>query len=247
LRFPSAKLRLKLPKGKASLPDLSLLGIGLYSLPEASRISRVPVPVLRRWLWGYRYAAQGKSHRVQPLWSPQLSAIDEVRALTFRDLIEIQFVARFRQEGLSLQSIRRTIGLATQLLEKSYPLSSVEFKTDGKSILAQVVEPGEQARVFDLATGQYLFDFVLEHLYDALEYSEFDELVRWWPLGKGRRVLVDPKRSFGRPIVPEGVPTAILAGSHAAEGSVAAVARWFEVSPESVEDALEYERSYAAA
>jgi uncharacterized protein (DUF433 family) len=184
---------------------------------------------------------------VPPLWAPQLPAIDDARALTFRDLIEVQFVDRFRQEGLSLQSVRKTIGLAAELLTTSYPLSSVEFKTDGKSILAQVVEPGEQARVFDLTTGQYLFDFVLEHLYDALEYSALDELVRWWPLGKDRRVLIDPKRSFGRPIVLEGVPTAILAGSYEAEGSVVAVARWFEVAEESVEDALQYERTHAAA
>src|SRR5882724_271553 len=229
------------------MPDLSLLGLGLYSIPEASRISHVSPESIRRWLWGYRYAAKGKLRRAEPLWKPRLPKIDDARALTFRDLIEIQFVHRFRQEGLSLQSIRRAIGLATKLLEESHPLSSIKFKTDGRSILAQVVEPEEQACVFDVTTGQYLFDFVLEYLYDALEYSALDELVRWWPLGKERRVLVDPKRSFGRPIVKEGVPTAILAGSHKAEGSVSAVARWFEVAEESVEDALEYERSLRAA
>jgi uncharacterized protein (DUF433 family) len=90
-------------------------------------------------------------------------------------------------------------------------------------------------------------EFVLDYLYDALEYSEFDDLVRWWPLGKERRVLVDPRRSFGHPIVQEGVPTAILARSYRAEGSAAAVARWFEVTEESVADALDFERSRAAA
>jgi len=231
------------------MPDTNnLLGLGLYSLGEASKIASVPASRIRRWLWGYSYKVAGRPHQYEPLWTPQLPEIEGSRALTFRDLIELQFVHRFRQVGISLQSIRKTIDLATELLVETYPLSSIKFKTDGRRILAQVVEdPDERGYIFDLETGQYLFEFVLEYLYDALEYSKLDELVRWWPLGKTRNVLVDPRRSFGRPIVKEGVPTAILAGSFKAEGSVEAVAKWFEVSAESVRDALEFERSRAAA
>ena len=216
----------------------NLFGVGLYSVPEAARISRVPAEHIHRWLWG---------RKSEPLWTPELPALDHTHALSFRDLVEVQFVHRFRQQGLSLQSIRKMIGVAAKLLEESYPLSSVKFKTDGRTILAQVVEAEEQGYVFDLATGQYLLEFVLDYLYDALEYSELDDLVRWWPLGKDRRVVIDPRRSFGRPIVEEGVPTDILAGSYKAEGSVIAVARWFEVREESVQDALDFERSRMAA
>ena len=230
------------------MADLDLLGVGLYSIREAARISRVPAEHIRRWLWGSRSVAGGEIRESSvPLWTPELPALDHARALSFRDLVEVQFVHRFRQEGLSLQSIRKTIGVAAKLLQESYPLSSVKFKTDGKTILAQVIEPGERGYVFDLATGQYLLEFILDYLYDALEYSEFDDLVRWWPLGKDRRVVIDPRRSFGRPIIEEGVPTAILAGSFKAEGSVVAVARWFEIPERSVEDALDFEHSRAAA
>ena len=230
------------------MADLSLLGLGIYSIPEAARISHVPASYIKRWLWGYKYLVKGQVHRAGPLWTPQLPEIDDARALTFKDLIEIQFVYRFRQQGISLQTIRKTIGLATELLDRTFPLSSVRFKTDGKKVFAQVIEDtAERGYVFDLRTGQYLLDYVLDYLYDALEYSELDELVRWWPLGKDRRVMVDPKRSFGRPIVLEGVQTYILVSSFRAEGDVKAVADWFEVSELSVSDALEFERSLKAA
>lgn len=234
------------------MADQSLLGIGIYSVREAARISHVPASYIRRWLWGYPYVVQGQVHRAGPLWAPQLADIDDARALTFKDLIEIQFVYRFRQRGISLQTIRKTIGLAIELLDTAFPLSSVRFKTDGRRVFAEVIEDqAERGHVFDLRTGQYLLDYVLAYLYDALEYSEFDELVRWWPLGKERRVIVDPKRSFGRPIVLEGVPTNILASSvHAeggGEGDVKSVADWFEISESSVSDALEFERSLKAA
>ncbi len=235
-----------MPDG-GSKADLRLLGVGIYSIPEAARLSKVPPDYIRRWLWGYRYTFAGRRFEKPPLWDPELPTIGNARAVSFRDLIEVQFVHRFRQEGLSLQSIRTTIGKATELLAESYPLSSVKFKTDGKHILAEVLEdPSERSYIFDLHTNQYLLQFVLDYLYDALEYTNFDQLIRWWPLGKNRRVVVDPRKSFGRPVVVENVPTAILAGSFKAEGSVAAVAHWFEVAEESVVDALEFERSRAA-
>lgn len=135
---------------------LNLLGVGIYSLKEAARISRVPEPYIRRWLWGYKYVVKGEVHHADPLWKPQLPTLDDGKAITFRDLIEIQFVHRFRREGLSLQSIRRTIGRATRILEESYPLSSVKFKTDGKNILAEVLEdPGEKRLIFNLEIRRF--------------------------------------------------------------------------------------------
>jgi len=84
------------------------------------------------------------------------------------------------------------------------------------------------------------------YLYIGLEFQA-DQLVRWWPLGMRRRVVIDPRRAFGQPIVAkEGVPTAILAGAVQLEQSVAEVADWYEVDPRSVRDAVEFEEKLAA-
>jgi uncharacterized protein (DUF433 family) len=228
--------------------DRNLLGVGIYTIPEAVRLTGVSGVSIRRWLWGYQNkSAQGGFSRHEPLWASQIPTIDDARALGFRDLIELKLVAHFRERGISLQSIRRTIQRATELLSQSYPLSSVRFKTKGGSIFAEVLEEHERKLVFDLYTGQLLLSFMWDQLYDALEYSEFDELTRWFPLGKDRRVVVDPKRSFGRPICLEGVPTAILASALRAERTVEDVAYWYKVDPDSVRDSDEYERAQRAA
>ena len=229
--------------------DRELLGVGIYTIPEAVRLTGVPGVSIRRWLWGYQSKRPGQNDlaRHDPLWMSQIPVIDDTRALGFRDLIEIKFVAHFRDRGISLQSIRRTIGRATELLNQSYPLSSVRFKSRGGSIFAEVLEEHERKLVFDLYTGQLLLSFMWDQLYDALEYSEFDELARWYPLGRRRRVVVDPKRSFGRPISLEGVPTAILASALQAEKTAESVAYWYKVDPKSVLDADEYERTQRAA
>jgi uncharacterized protein (DUF433 family) len=59
--------------------------------------------------------------------------------------------------------------------------------------------------------------------------------------------VVDPARNLGQPSVTHsGVPTRVLAQSAAANGSAERVALWFEVSPEEVRDAVEFEQSLAA-
>lgn len=229
--------------------DRSLLGVGIYSVAEASRLTKVPATAIRHWLWGHRYAAKGRVREAPPLWRPELPEIESSKVLGFRDLIELQFIRTFRELGVSLQTIRKALAYAMRELEASYPFSSLRFKSDGKNILAEVVEdPEDRRKIFDVITGQYLLEIVFDRLYEGLEYSKVEGLVRWWPLGKDRQVILDPKRDFGQPITAkEGVPTSILAQACSSQGSVIAVAKWFEVDPAAVEDALEFERYLSAA
>jgi uncharacterized protein (DUF433 family) len=61
-----------------------------------------------------------------------------------------------------------------------------------------------------------------------------------------RSVLVDPGRSFGRPIVSRGVPTEVLADAAKLEGSIDAVAALYEVPKAEVRSALIFEQRLAA-
>lgn len=216
---------------------------GIYTIPEAARLARIPQDAIRRWLWG------DKAHDAPPLWTPQWGEEDGRKALGFRDLMEIRFVHAFRQRGVSLQLIRRALAKARDEFGYDWPFSSLKFRTDGRRIFAEVVESeaeDERAKVFDVVSGQYLLAYVIELLSGPLDY-EADLVARWWPLGKQRTVVVDPRRSFGRPVVAEwGVPTEILARAARAQG-VGHAARWFEVPTQAVEDALEMEQQLEAA
>ena len=90
-------------------------------------------------------------------------------------------------------------------------------------------------------TDQYEVGRLIDRfLVYGLEFKA-DDVLRWYPLGRRKRVIVDPARFFGAPISPEGVPTRVLAQTFAAEDSVSAVARWYDVSPASVRHAVEFE------
>jgi len=44
--------------------------LGLYALPEAARLARVPRTTLANWVRGYRYPAGGRLVRAKPVIAP---------------------------------------------------------------------------------------------------------------------------------------------------------------------------------
>ncbi len=223
--------------------------MGVYSVSEAARLTGVSSSRIRRWLRGYSFSSGGSAKTSAPLWQRQLAYEDSL-ILSFRDLLEVRFIDAFRRHGVSWKSIRVAAECASEIVHDSYPFSTRRFKTDGRSIFAEILQETGDESLLDLVKSQYEFKSIVEpFLFEGLEFSALGiEPVRWWPLGRDRRVVVDPERAFGQPIVdPESVPTSVLARAFRAEGSVQAVACWYMVDSKSVEDALEFEGQRAKA
>jgi hypothetical protein len=55
----------------------SLVGVGLYSVPEACQLTGVPSAAVRRWLFGYQSRRQGETITHPALWDGQLVGADE--------------------------------------------------------------------------------------------------------------------------------------------------------------------------
>lgn len=230
-----------------TLQEPSFLGVGLYTVPEAARLTRVSPNRIRRWLRGYSFTvADGTQHLSPPVWQRELTG-DEL-ALTFRDLIEVRFVHAFREAGLSWRVIRQSADRAADLFQTTHPFATRRFyRTDGRRIFAETLSESGEEELLDLFENQYTFRLIIEPYLFGLQFVEND-LLRWWPLGVNRRVVIDPQRSFGEPITPkESVPTRVIMGGVRAEGSHEKVARWFGIPLRSVRDAVEFETGLAAA
>jgi uncharacterized protein (DUF433 family)/DNA-binding transcriptional MerR regulator len=218
------------------------LGIGIYTAAQAARLTGIPAQSLRRWARGYRYPYRGAVRAQQPLIRAQLPDLDDAFALGFLDLMEARFIHAFRKHGVSLHAIRLAADEARQVLRTSHPFSRHAFKTDGRTIFAEIADDARDPTLLDLVRRQYAFRRVLApYLYEGLEFDA-DEPARWRPMPGNRRVVIDPDRQFGQPIVErDGVPTEVLAASFQAEQSLDRVARWFEVEKNSVRAAVEFE------
>lgn len=239
-------------------PPLSnVLGRGVYGVSESVRLlnfqrdedaraSAITRKTLTRWLRGYRFEANGRTGWSPPLWTPDYANDDDQVELSFRDLIELRFVRAFRELGLSLPAVRECFARAVEAVHDPRPFSTSRFRTDGKTIFLEVTSRVREAELIDLRRRQGVFrSFVAPSLKD-LEFDA-DIVARWFPLGTNRRVVVDPARSFGRPISAEsGVPTEVLATAVEVEGSPERAAAVYEVPLAEVRAALVFQARLAA-
>jgi uncharacterized protein (DUF433 family) len=237
-------------KGESAIaPAPHWLGFGIYTVPEAARLTRIPSARVRRWIRGYEYKTGEERRDSPPVFRRGFPQLGNALALSFRDLIEVRFVEAFRSQGVAWGTIRAAHYQARRLLYSDHPFATGRFLTDGYSIFASLPRDDAHATdddVLNVITKQYAFQKVLGPYLKGLQF-ENDLVTLWWPLESSRRVVIDPERSFGQPIVSRAsVPTAVIAAAYRAEGSYAKVSRWYEVDELSVRDAVKYEARLAA-
>ena len=205
---------------------LNNVGRGVYTLAEASLLTAVNRHRISRWTRGYTFTHDG-TRQTMPAIIGREPDSPESPILTFADLIEIRFLDAFRHNGVSTKALRIAVQRAKELLGRHHPFSTQIFKSDGRTILAEITKETGDKVFLDIVNDQYVFEKVIaSYLYSGLDFNELREPARWWPMGKNRAVVIDPRRSFGAPIVAKaGIPTKILKGAVDAEKSVEFVAK----------------------
>jgi uncharacterized protein (DUF433 family) len=227
-------------------PEPNLLNTGLYTVPEASRLTRISTGKIRRWIKGYDFRTSGSIRHSDAVWQGEIKPLDNKISLSFRDLLELRFVDAFIRAGVSWRTMRRAHTKAQDELQTTHPFCSNRVATDGKNILMRQAKEDSDEALINLLTDQKEFPRIVETFLKELEFSGND--IIWWPLGRKRQIVLDPKRNFGQPtLTKSGVPAATLARSAKANSSQETVARWYEVHPDEVRDAVEFEESLAKA
>jgi uncharacterized protein (DUF433 family) len=225
----------------------NFLSTGIYSVPDAARLSRVSTWRIRRWLRGYRFRSNKKQYHSAPLWHGQLEPIEHSLALGFLDLIEIRFVDAFLKAGVSWAVLRQAHERGAALFNSTHPFCTNRFVTDGRDIFAELHRETGESSLLEIARSQHVFAQITRPFLKELEFTEGDVLLRWRPQTTKGLVVLDPTRNFGRPIVVNhGVPTEVLASATKACGSIDEVAHWYDVADAEIEDAVEFEQKLAA-
>ncbi len=217
------------------MESIESLGIGLYSMVEAARLLNTPRRTLSRWVEGYVQVIQSGTREYAPLIER-----DDESALTFGDLVELMYVRGFRDAGVGLDEIRNTAAKFRLEWDVQYPLATKRFATDGRALL--INQGGDWKHAL---TGQQ------QAFFDELgrQLIHLDNVVsEWRPLGTDHLVLLNPDRSFGKPIeVNSGAHTYILAQAALGEKDLEKVAWWYGTTVAGINDSAEFEGKYKAA
>jgi uncharacterized protein (DUF433 family) len=225
---------------------IDIFGKGAYTVADAMRLSGVSAGKIRRWLAGRYRTYRGEQVYDAPLWTSSLPLFDDALYLSFRDLIELRMVDRFRQQRISMPYLRKVVAAAQDLIGDSHPFSTSRFKTDGRRLYLEMLSLTEEPKLVEILSGQHAFHSIISV---GLKDIEFEDGIAsaWRPeAGKGE-IVIDPQRSFGKPILARyGVPTETIYAHARAGRSLRQLKGDFEVDERALRAALAFEGQLAA-
>jgi uncharacterized protein (DUF433 family) len=163
-------------------------------------------------------------------------------------LIEILFIYSFEKYGLSLQNIRKAADRATKLLDTAHPFATKSFFTDGKTILIKIAQEDNIPDLLDLLKKQYQMEPIInQFLLESLDFNKYDLAEKWWPLGKESRIVVDPERNFGKPIINDkNIRIDTIYDLYHRNKNITEIAEWYEIDERAINEAIQfYERDIA--
>jgi uncharacterized protein (DUF433 family) len=200
-----------------------------YQLREAARYAQIGADTVADW------------HKVGR--RKTLSAREGKAALSYLQLIEVAVVAAFRRAGLSLNNIRETREYVAKQFECEFPFAQYKFKADGKRLVMdfqQIAgEKGEGKVLRPDQGGQLAWEIILGRL-SEFDYETKGIAVKWRVAGQKSPIIIDPRIAYGAPAI-KGTPTWVLSGRWEAGEAVSDIAEDFDLTPEEVREALEFE------
>lgn len=212
-----------------------------YTIAEAGRYLKIPAPTVRSWVMGRDYPRQSGKGRFAPVIGlPD----DPSRQLSFRNLIELAALRALRTEHeFKLSAVRAALDYARRELKITDLLASKElYARPGELFLAHY------GKLISLnRAGQLGIKAVLDGLLTRIDW-ERNLPCRFFPLlpnrVEGRSVVIDPRVSFGRPVIARlGVSTGVIVDRVNAGEDPKELARDYGATADEIMDALAYERA----
>jgi uncharacterized protein (DUF433 family) len=242
-----------LPKLKFDLERLIQFSdpreVPTYTLGEAAHYLSIPLTTVRAWVRGTSYTqSDGSRRRFQKV----IELPDRnLTLLSFYNLAEAHVLRALREiHRIDLQKIRRALDFVRRERGWERPLIQAQFRTDGVGLFIE-----QLGKLIDAtADGQLVMsDIVSAHL-DRLDW-EGDLAARLYPFTRlttdrlaPKSVLIDPTRSFGRPVLANlGVATSEIAERYKAGDSIKALMKDFGGTQTDIEEAIRCELQIAAA
>lgn len=214
---------------------------GVYLIPDAARILRLPAGSLRSWV-------SGRSHHDTtcfPAGGMESEGKGRDRHFGFLTLVELYLVAQLRQRGVSMAAIRAARDELSQRHKTCHPFALGGLLCSGKRLLHELGD----GVLLELGTkGQTAFEKILQPFCDRLEFDKATTLARrFFPMGRDCPIVVDPRHAFGRPaiegtnVTTEAIMSLIRGGE-----TVEDIADSLDITPEAVQAAKAFELRKAA-
>ena len=216
--------------------------LGIYLIPDAARILRLPPALLRSWVSGRSIESNQRHFPVGQLLSRGAKA---EKHLNFLTLIELFTIAQLRQRGVSMVTLRNARMELSERFNTPHPFALEGLMISERTLIKSLSDEV----LLELGTnGQTAFRKVIQPFCESLDFDKTSSLAsRYYPLGRDKPIVVDPHHAFGRPVI-EGTNItteaihSLLRGGEAVED----IAESFEIDIQAVISAQAFEQQKVA-
>lgn len=220
-----------------------------YTVAEAAHYLGVPKSTMRAWFAGQSYTRGDKRGQFRAVIRP---ADPKTLGLSFSNLVEAYVLTAIRRRHhVALPTIRRGLDYLVRKLEAKRPLLEQQFATNGVDLfvdhLGTIINISRDGQV-EMADLIRAYLERIDRDAKGLPIKLYPFMRTQAPREQPRSVVIDPRVSFGRPVIAgTGIPTAVLAEQFKAGDPVPVLAREYGADEEAVWDAIRCELDLEAA
>lgn len=205
-----------------------------YNVLEAAYYLRLPRSTVRSWI--------GKQKGFEPLIVPAQQ--EPFVNLSFINLVEIYVLASIRREHkLSMPKVRKGLNFISKKFPSDNPLAEKDFETDGLTFFLN-----EAGVTYDTSSGQMILADIVKQYMQRIGRDDQGNPTLLYPFSREGKpnepkiILIDPKISFGRPVLSgTRIPVEIIAERYRAGESIPELVEDYECAEEHIKEAIRYE------
>lgn len=211
------------------------LGLGIYTASEISKILRVPYNRVYVWMNKYWDEKLGGSYGSKYSWEQ-----NGTRAVSFHTFIEFYVMMRFSESGVKPKQVLHAHSELLKMYNTAFPFATKDvlkgIKSDGRHIFLET-----KNGILELnGTKQFNLDLI-RIFFINLEFDKENLAVRFWPIGKEKSIIIDPKRRFGHPLIDrKNIFPEIIFNHYKAGDPIPYIAHVYQISEDEVNHAIEY-------
>lgn len=218
----------------------------MYDTAMVARLTKLSADRIRRWLRGYQYQVDnGMGDKIVVKQKPLVERDGTTGTIyaSFLDVIDLLFIKEFLNQNFSIQTLRKAFNEAKKITNRHHFAQSIFF-TKGEKIFMKVKD--KQEGLVELFTnGQWVIEPFITQYAKRIDFDAVTKYaLRWRPLKDNDDIVLDPRRSFGSPVIASrGITTSTVYDLYLAESkSVDAVAKWFDLKESEVRSAVKFEQ-----
>lgn len=216
------------------------LGYGIYTIPDISFILKIDRRKVTRYIneyWDERLGRKLFSDTYS--WSVN----NRNKAVNFYVLIELFTFFKLQELGVKAKAILKARAYIAKELKLEYPFASSKLLTDGKRIWYKFQDDIINAD----GSSQTNFVKIIEEFATNVDFSSTTFLAeKYWPFGKNLKIVVDPHRQFGQPVI-EGtsINAEVIYSMYKSGEPIDAIAILYDLTEKEVNDAINFFRTAA--